>query len=304
MSIDFEKNINLKIKGELGKYNSLPIDDLVKIAESLQNLIFSIARQDVSTEDDIHLNNFKIELISFKGGSAMPSFAFTKRVEPTFTSFDKQRKAVTHKLNEIFVITDKGDYQKLKEMYPEPLRRNDIVENLYSFSSSFKNSPVSVYDEVDSHISYRIIKFKEQAKKSLLTKIVEPEIESEEKQCFASITIKKTKTGKKRNKIKEVYTEQNIILTYSFDSINFTNTIYSLNYPLLCNVEKEEDGFVIEYTPLNIVGAGETIEDASYSFVEEFDYTYNKLNSLDDKKLSKRLLRVKNLINDCVKNIS
>jgi len=39
MKIDLQNGAYLQIGGELGKYNSLPIDVLVKVAQHLQELI-------------------------------------------------------------------------------------------------------------------------------------------------------------------------------------------------------------------------------------------------------------------------
>jgi len=53
--IDLNKGINLQIQGELGRFNTLPIDALVKIAEHLQTLINSIAVHGVDKGNVIDL---------------------------------------------------------------------------------------------------------------------------------------------------------------------------------------------------------------------------------------------------------
>lgn len=72
--IDLNKGINLQIQGELGRFNTLPIDALVKIAEHLQTLINSIAVHGVDKGNVIDLSNFKLELSAFRTGSAVPEF--------------------------------------------------------------------------------------------------------------------------------------------------------------------------------------------------------------------------------------
>src|SRR5690606_34540321 len=99
MAIDLEKGISLKIEGELGKYQTLPIDALIKIAESLQELIVSIAKHDLPSDQAIDLNNFKLELTDFQKGSSIPSFVLTPRIQPVISNYEIQRNEVSIKLN-------------------------------------------------------------------------------------------------------------------------------------------------------------------------------------------------------------
>ncbi|MBC6410582.1 MAG: hypothetical protein GDA42_09025 [Ekhidna sp.] len=73
MAIDLQKGISLKIEGELGKFQTLPIESLIKIAESLQELVLSIAKYDLPVNEAINLSNFKLELTDFQKGSAVLS---------------------------------------------------------------------------------------------------------------------------------------------------------------------------------------------------------------------------------------
>ena len=98
MELDLEKGLSLKIEGELGKHQTLSVDSLIKIAQSLQELVFSIAKYDLPVNEAIDLNNFKIELTDFNKGSAIPTFALTQRVIPVNTSdYVTQRKEVGKK---------------------------------------------------------------------------------------------------------------------------------------------------------------------------------------------------------------
>lgn len=299
---DFE-NITFEIEGELGKHKSLPIESLVKIAESLQNLIFSIAKNDIPSDSPIDLNNFKLEITSFVGGSAIPTFAFTKRVEPTLMDFNKQREAVSSKFEELMILADKGEYQSLKTLYPEPIRRNDIVKSLYSFANSFGNSPVIVYGGGNREKSYGIVKFKKETKDSLIAKIEEIKEEPSKEEVYAKVLVTKTKTGRESKNIQEMYSKEKHSITYTTSKIAVEGRTYILNYPLRCLLEGDKEGCLIEYEALNLVGAGDTSEEAEQEFLTEFDYTYRKLNGLSDDKLSARLIRIKRMINDCVKEV-
>ena len=306
MAIDLIKGISLKIEGELGKHQTLPIESLIKIAESLQELVLSIAKYDLPADEAVDLNNFKLELSDFQKGSAIPSFVLTQRVQPVITAdFQSQREEVTKKLSSLFEISDKGTYSDLRELYPEHIKRNEIVEKLYGFTSSFKNSPVSIYekDNVNEESEkYRPKKFKTSTKKSLIVNVKEVKEDKQEESAFARIKVTK-KGGKTRNNIEEVISTAQHSLSYSPEIINVNKKQYILNFPLRCLFEKEEDFYVINNEQLDIIGTGETQDEAEQNFNEEFDYLYNRLNSLKDSQLNKRLLRIKSVLNSFVKQV-
>ena len=173
MKIDLNSGAFIEIGGELGKYNSLPIDVLVKLAQDLQELVFTLAKYDLPTNESIDLNNFKIELVGFTKGSAVPKFAYSARSEnKTGINWQVHRNTVNDKLEKLVEVSDTGDYGKIIELYPEPVKRNPIVENLYSFVNSFGTAPVSFveYDEVNEKITpiYKINRFKPAVKKELI----------------------------------------------------------------------------------------------------------------------------------------
>lgn len=305
MAIDLQKGISLKIEGELGKFQTLPIESLIKIAESLQELVMSIAKYDLPANEAIDLNNFKLELTDFQKGSAIPSFVLTQRVQPVITDYQNQREEVTKKLNSLFEISDKGNYSDLRELYPEHFKRNEIVEKLYDFTSSFKNSPVSIYEKGnvnENSEKYSPKRFKASTKKSLIVEVKEVKKEKSEEKAFARIKVTKS-GGKTTNRIEEVISTAKHSLSYSPEIININKKQYILNFPLRCLFEKEDDYYVINNEQLDIIGTGLTQDDAEHNFNEEFDYLYNRLNSLEDNQLNKRLLRIKHVLNSFVKQV-
>lgn len=308
MEIDIKKGITLKIEGELGKHKTLPVKSLVEISESLQELIMSIAKYDLPSDEPVDLNNFKLELSGFTDGSAIPSFVLTPRVAFT-THHAEQIKTVSKILNGLLNMSDKGNYSELKVIYPEPFKRAIMVESLYGFTSSFGNSPVSVYEAGgetgtgNSNI-YRLKKFKPELKKELITGILEVDRKNnkEEETVIGSIKIIKNK-GKTKRTIQETYSKDHHSLSYSPEIINVRNKQYILHYPLRCLFEKEEDYYIINNEQLDIIGTGLSREDTEINFNEEFDYLYIRLNSLDDNQLNKRLLRIKYTLNNFVKEV-
>ncbi len=305
MAIDLQKGISLKIDGELGKFQTLPIESLIKIAESLQELVMSIAKYDLPADQAIDLNNFKLELTDFQKGSAIPSFVLTQRVQPVISDYENQREEVTKKLNTIFEISDKGNYYDLRDLYPEHSKRNEIVEKLYGFTSSFKNSPVSIYEKGninEESEKYSPKRFKASTKKSLIVDVKEIKEEKIEEKAFARIKVTK-KGGKTRNSIEEVISTAQHSLSYSPEVINVNGKQYILNFPLRCLFAKDDDYYIISNEQLDLIGTGETQDEAEQNFNEEFDYLYDRLNSLKDNQLNKRLLRIKSVLNSFVKEV-
>lgn len=302
MEINLEKGISLKIEGELGKYQTLPVDSLIKIAEALQKLVLSIAKFDLPTNESVDLNNFKLELTDFKKGSAIPTFVFTARIQTTTADYSNQRAEVNKKLNAILNISDTGNYVKLKELYPEHIKRNPIVENLYDFTTSFNNSPVYICEKENLQVVYQPKKFKTSIKKKLIIDVIDIKAEQVEQEAFAIIKII-TKGDKSTNRIKEIFLPEHHSLSYSPEIINLKDIQYILNYPLRCLFEKEDGYYIINNELLDIIGTGVSQDEAEENFNEEFDYLYKRLNSLKNDKISTRLLNIKNIINSFVKEV-
>jgi hypothetical protein len=306
MKLDLEKGISLKIEGELGKFQTLPVDSLIKIAESLQELVLTIAKYDLPSNEPIDLNNFKIELSDFNKGSAIPSFVLNSRIQTVIGSdYKTQRHEVSEKLNNIFEIANSGNYNELASIYPEYHKRNEIVDSLYNFTSSFKNSPVAIFERganVDSAEKFVLKKFKSSTKNNLIVAVKKIKDDKTEEKAFARIKVT-TKGNKTTNKIEEIISTSKHSLSYSPEIINVKGKQYILNYPLRCLFEKEDEYYVINNELLDIIGTGLTQDEAEENFNEEFDFIFNRLNNLGDDKLSNRLIRVKTVLNSYVKEV-
>lgn len=304
-------NINIQIGGEIGKFNSLPVDYLVEIAKNLQNLLQTIARVSVSDGDTLDLNNFKVELVGFTAGSAVPSFSFTNRIQPTLgIGIQKQRATVSSKFEELMEVSENGDFTKIKALYPEAYRRNEIVDSLFGFTKSFGSSPVNIVeietknDRKEIVQLYKVRKLNKEAKDALTVNI----IENKDPEIYEDISIRKVKTiiknGSKSTKTLEEYSGKNAALSYAPNIIVHQDSIYELSSPLRCLLEKEDDYHVITCELLDIVGCGQTIDEAEINFSQEFDYIYTRYNTLDDTKLTKRLSAIKTILNIIVKSKS
>lgn len=137
---------------------------------------------------------------------------------------------------------------------------------------------------------------------SLIDNVMEAKKEKSEEKAYARIKVTKS-GGKTTNRIEEVISIANNSISYSPEVINVNEKQYILNFPLRCLFEKEDDYYLINNEQLNIIGTGLTQDEAEQNFNEEFDYLYNRLNSLKDNQLNKRLLRIKQVLNSFVKQV-
>lgn len=307
--ISFISGADIQIGGEVGKYNTIPIDFLVKIVQNLQGILMTIAKHDVPTDEAIDLNNFMIELSGFRKGSAVPQFVFTQRVQQIIgAGVDEQRELVNEKFNRIMEVSNRGEYSELQEMYPEPMKRNHIVEGIYKLTSDFGDTPVAFVDYTNKEPKpiYEVKKLKPKVRKKLLTEILEhTEIEEGDVQFGVAKVKLTTKTGKKLKSpaIQEVYYKGTISLDYAPDVIVAGKTVYNLTHPLRCLFEKEDDYYVIKAEMIDIIGTGETEDEAEKNFAEEFDFIYKRYNELPENKLSERIKIIKIFLNYLVKSV-
>ena len=308
MKLSLEKGISMKIEGELGKYNTLPIESLIKIAQTFQKLVQSIAELEIQTEGGIDLENFKVELADFKPGSAIPSFVLTPRIKyTTGDDLDKQRSFVSNRVDKLLSISDFGNYLELKKEYPEAYKRNKIVEDFYNFTSSFGDAPVSFGIKAKGNSfksTYKLHKFKEPIKNSLMSEI---KLAKEESifvsKAVGNIEIKR-KNGKILTKVTSFFEDKHADLSYSTDTIVHNNVVYELYFPIRCKLQKEDDYFLIESEQLDIVGTGKTEDEAEKNFAEEFAYIFKRYNELPENKLSDKIKRIKKVLDAIILKVS
>jgi hypothetical protein len=302
MKVNLSQGLNLRVEGEIGRYNTLPVEYLVKLSQNLQQLLQDIAQHQLEVEGAIDLSNFKIELSGFKIGSAIPEFKFTPRVKPV-TSGDvlQQRNFVNNKFDGFLKIANAGDYNEIKSLVPQAKIRNIIVQDLYDFTTTFGNSPFSVVELKGKKVIpiYKIHKFKTEIKEKLITKITPSEELKEE--YDAVVRVKVIKRGDVIKRIaQDMFVGKHAETAYSTETIVNGRTTYLLVSPLICKLEKEDNYYVIQSEMLGIVGTGLTIDDAEQSFSEEFHFIYQRYNQLSEKVMTDRIRRIKNILNSIV----
>jgi hypothetical protein len=293
--------IAIKIEGEIGKHQTLPIDYLINLAKHLQDLIGNIANYDLSSDEPIDLNNFKLELTDFKKGSSVPVFCYSHQIQNTLhSSVLSQRKIVSKKFDELMKISDKSKYLDLKKLYPEPIKRNKITDSLYDFVKSFGTSPATILDDKFKPI-YKIKPFKKELHDEIVTEIIkigEPKKPLEKHVQLARVEIME---GKVKPKVLELFDKKYSHVMFSPEVIIAGNKVYELKFPLSSTMETEEGMIIIENKFLGIYASGASPDEAEEAFNEEFDYLYTRYNELSDKKLTDDVKAIKSFLNHIVK---
>lgn len=301
--IDLNKGVNLKIEGEIGKYQTIPVDALIKIGQHFQDLVLSLAKYDLSEEEGVDLNNFKLELSGFQKGSAVPQFVFTNRIQTTLNDFKKQRNQINEKLTGLFEIADSGDYLELKKAYKKKLVRNEITTKFYDFVNSFGDSPVQVVGGGKSmKRMFKVQKFKSHIKNELIEKPIKASEEKVEENVVGSIKV--TSEGGKviRKKVVEIYDDEHTALSYSTKKIKYNKHKYELSSLLRCLFLKENGYYIIQNELLDIIGTGNSQDEAEQSFFKAFDYCYMRYNN-PTIKLSRRLIGIRDILRAIVKSV-
>ncbi len=305
MKVNLTEGLSLRVEGEIGKYNTLPVEYLISLAENLQKLLQDIAEHQLEVDGAIDLSNFKVELAGFKVGSAIPEFVFTPRIK-TVTSGDvfEQRNFVNQKFDDYLKVAHVGNYIAIRDLIPQASIRNIIVQDIYNLTTTFGNSPISVVEMKKGKVVpiYKIHKFKAEVKEKLITKISQSEEVKEEYEAVAKVKVIKKGDVTKRI-TKDMFSGKHADTAFSTETIVHNDKVYVLSFPLLCKLEKEDDYYIIESEMLGIVGTGNTIDDAEKNFSEEFHYIYERYNQLPNKEISERIRRSKNILNSMVNKI-
>ena len=86
-------------------------------------------------------------------------------------------------------------------------------------------------------------------------------------------------------------------MAYETNKVETSTYIYHFHSPLISHVEIEKEGVYVKNDMLDIIGYGINTGLAYIDFADQFEYIYNRYNSLSENQLSSRLNRVKRIVN-------
>ncbi len=241
-------------------------------------------------------------------GSAVPEFVFTPRVQLSLGNLNDQRQQVSERFSSLMQIADKGLYIETKSLYPDAVRRTDVVNSLYEFRSSVGNAPMALVEMPKGKKGkpkkiYSLKPFKKETKQLLVIKVIEPTTKKEQSYAVARVKLTTDPTGKRRQKIDELFEQSKTVLSFAPEIIVFKDRVYNLKWPLHCALEHDEDGYTIGSEMLGIIGTGETVDSAEESFSEEFDFIFRRYNELKDAELTQNVKHIKLMLKFMVASI-
>ena len=173
--------------------------------------------------------------------------------------------------------------------------------------NDFDTAPVNFVDYNKETLEiiplFKIHRFGSSVKKSLITPIIETSVSNIETDVAVGRIKITTKGDIIKKKIINSYSKKNYALEYAPDLIVFEITSYQLKYPLRCLFEMEDDYFVIQSEILDIIGTGLTEDEAEISFAEEFNFLFDKLNSLDNSQLTEHNQLIKLNLNNLIEKV-
>jgi hypothetical protein len=306
-TVDLTKGISIQVEGEAGKYHTLRVEDLIEIARNLEKLVLAIAKSDIDTGEAVDWDNFRIELAGFSAGSAVTTWVPTPRIQMPLADLDKQRAVVSERFEQVMKVADKGHYTDLKKLYPDAVRRNEVVGALYAFRNSVPDAPMALVELPKKKGAkpkklYAIKPFRREVRELLITKVVEKKKSGKESIAVARVKLLSDATGHVvSTKRLEVFKQENTTVAWSPPVIVHDGRAYVLRHPLTCVVEREDKVYAITNHLLGIIGTGANMAEASFS--EEFDFIYRRYVDMPDKKLAPHLVEVKRLLKHLVTDI-
>ncbi len=305
IAADIVNGIYVRVGGAAGSTNGLSYPIIDKMFSHLQELVILLSLYELQSDAPPNPFEFQLELFDFKPGSAVPAF----RIKPNpqqelHPILEEQRTIVADKFNQLFAFGNDGGYQKFFNPNGLPEVRHAIAEELFGFTISAGNSPISIVvpaangEQTFTEV-YKVPKFTPEQSEYLLKPKKRRRAPEEPEEILGLIQ----RIGN-RKRIIDLYENKDTTLSIAPITIALEKKTYELYFPLTCTVYKEDGNFVIQNEMLDLYAAGETLDEAEHDLYNEFDESYQLLNSINDDNLSERLLRAKLIINTSIKSIT
>lgn len=303
MEANIITGVYVRVGGNAGKTNGLAWHIVENMFGHLQQLIELLAKYELQTDIAPNLKEFEIEIFDFKPGSAVPAFRLVQKPQSELIATSETQKIeVANRFDQLMSFANKGQYEAFFNEEGLPEVRYEIGEELYGFTLSADNSPISlvkpplngVYKEI-----YNVPQFNQYQAEYLLRPKIRRKKAEEPEQLLALVQ----RVGKRR-KILDMYENKDTQLSIAPTRIVTLEKVYHLHSPLVCTINKEDGNYIIENDMLDIYAAGKTIDEAEIDFYNEFDAAYQLFSSIPDDQLSGRLLRAKIMMTSYIKEIT
>lgn len=305
--LHLEKELLLHIEGAVTADHTIPWEMLKQIGDKLQALLITIAKNSLDYPTSIDLNKVKLVFAEFYPGSAVPVWKFeAPSVNNLFHSDEKMIEAVNRDFSKLMYNVDKGNFEGIAEQYSLPIVRDEILGRVYEFTNAANGAPIEIVRKKETENPnrpqfariYDIKRYPKATYEAMVPRQNIYKIEPpKEETAIAEILLRPNRQGKIKRIPKRIFKNANAVASFTFSEIKGEGFFYRLNTPILGIVHTEEKALLIENELLDIYAAGRNELEAQDDFFEQFHFTYQRLNSLDDSQLSENFIRSKKFYN-------
>jgi hypothetical protein len=201
-----------------------------------------------------------------------------------------------------------GYVQKINDKYSET-ERNHIYKPFFDSIGEGKDYKLNLKNK--EHKVIRTIQLPQKDKRSFYVPKTAPKDKEEPNYVTTQVYLRLKKDGDKPQKItkqniKEVlYFEELEHETYPYkpEFLKYNDFMFILNQKLQCEVEFEEETYLIKNNELDIVVWGQTREEVEDAFCFSFYSMYLNYYLENDENLSDEAIQLKNKLKNTIKNV-
>jgi hypothetical protein len=259
-----------------------------------------------SLKEDLELLLVDVKFGSFEA-AVVPNLISLPSLFNDNVGIWKKETYEDYKENVLYADYENPDFlRKVMDRYSDN-ERNQIFKPLFSIVSAERSYKLNLI-RLD-----RKTVFKQPSKElydfyvpKLEKKVVAPSSEYKTVQFYAQVRKGEDGYNLAKKNIKQVYFFEELEHeTYPFkpSSIVFENTAYDLHKRIECQVDFEDDMYVIQNQDFDITVWGQSREDAEFSFAFTFHSLYQKFAIEDDNKLSNDAKKLKQNLLQIVKKV-
>ena len=272
----------------------------------MENLITTLAENSqMFSKSTITKKDIKLDFSGFYDGSAVPAFKIADTPILMTETAAQLKRDVIGEFDLIMRDVDQRDYSSIRDRYNDPKACNEVIKKVFHFTNSGNGHPLNIVKR-DGQRFKDVYRVRTMSKKAL-NRLLKPqniEVEPEESRAIARMIITKNKDGKVTQKPSEIYKDEKAVLSFKLDHIDYLDRHYSFYAPVLFHIYKEGSGYIIENEQLDLYASAATESDAKINLYGQFDDSYQRFEELKNEQLGKRLLRVKQYMNNIVKSVN
>jgi hypothetical protein len=304
--VDLKKELLIRVAGKEEKNHTLSWEILKRLGDNTQKLIDTLAKSSVET--NLKPENLKLIFVGFFPGSAIPEWRLEDEPNLLFP-ITKELQVLNDDFNFVVRSINEGNFQKIADRYNEALVKNEVINAVYDFSNSAGTKPVAIVKKINAkEVKFRqlakVRKMTIEQKQMLITKPVQTtETKTSSSEAVGKFLISKSAKGRLSTKKLQLYTQKEVDVSLHFDSIETDTKIYELKGDLTFYITDDKKSVSIENRLLDIYAQGKDLKEAEQDMFDQFDFTYRRLNEVEDSKLSLHLLDAKKYINLIVDKI-